>query len=155
MSTLAEALSAAHTQGDYNLLLDVLPYARFLGLRAEFCSPSDPRASTGSDLQLRVVLPFRPSLVGNPALPALHGGVVGACLEMAALLQVIHLRKAAPIPKTIDFTVDYLRAARPESLFAEAEVQRLGRRIVNVRMRAYQGDGAQPVALGRGNFLVD
>jgi uncharacterized protein (TIGR00369 family) len=141
---LGEALSNARAQGDYNLLLDALPYARFLGLRAE-----------RTDAGLRVALPFQPSLVGNPAVPALHGGVVGACLEMAALLQIIHLRNAAPIPKTIDFTVDYLRAARPEALFAEAEVQRLGRRIVNVRMRAYQGDGAQPVALGRGNFLVD
>jgi uncharacterized protein (TIGR00369 family) len=144
MSSLDEALAQARASGDYDLLLAVLPYARFLGLRAE-------RASAG----LRVVLPFQPSLVGNPALPALHGGVVGACLEMAALLQIIQLSNAAPIPKTVDFTVDYLRAARAEALFAEAEVQRLGRRIVNVRMRAYQSDAAQPVALGRGNFLVD
>lgn len=144
MSSLAEVLASAQSSGDYNRLLDALPYARFLGLRAEL------REGT-----LCVVLPFHGSLVGNPGLPALHGGVVGACLEMAALLQIIHLRRAAPMPKTIDFTVDYLRAARAEPLRAEAEVQRLGRRIVNVRMRAYQSDPAQPVALGRGNFLVD
>jgi uncharacterized protein (TIGR00369 family) len=144
VSALADALLSARSSGDYNLVLDALPYARFLGLRAEL-----------TDQQLRLTLPFRPSLVGNPGLPALHGGVVGACLEMAGLLQVIHLRGAPPIPKTIDFTVDYLRAARAETLFAEADVQRLGRRIVNVRMRAYQGDREQAVALGRGNFLVD
>lgn len=144
MSALADALLHARSSGDYNRLLSELPYARFLGLSAELVEST-----------LRIHLPFSPSLVGNPTVPALHGGVVGACLEMAALLQVIHLRSGPPIPKTVDFTVDYLRAARAESLFAEAEVQRLGRRIVNVRMRAYQGDRSEPVALGRGNFLVD
>jgi uncharacterized protein (TIGR00369 family) len=144
VSTLTEVLLRVRESGDYNMLLEAMPYARFLGLRAEL----------GEDT-VRVTLPFQPSLVGNPTLPALHGGVVGACLEMAALLQVLHLRAGPPLPKTVDFTVDYLRAARAEPLFAEAEVQRLGRRIVNVRMRAYQADRAQPVALGRGNFLVD
>jgi hypothetical protein len=41
-----------------------------------------------------------------------------------------------------------------EDLYAVAELQRLGRRIANVRMRAYQTSRAsEPVALGRGNFL--
>jgi len=144
VSTLADALLNARASGDYNLVLSTLPYARFLGLQVEQV-----------DETLRVSLPFRPSLVGNLALPALHGGVVGACLEMAGLLQIVHQRSGPPIPKTIDFTVDYLRAARAETLYAEAEVQRLGRRIVNVRMRAYQADRAHAVALGRANFLVD
>jgi uncharacterized protein (TIGR00369 family) len=143
MSTLAAVLERARESGDYNLVLDALPYARFLGLRA-----------TLSGQTLRAILPFQANLVGNQGLPALHGGVVGAVLEMAALLQVLHVSKG-PFPKTIDFTVDYLRAARAEPLFAEADVQRLGRRVVNVRMRAFQGDREQPVALGRGNFLVD
>jgi acyl-coenzyme A thioesterase PaaI-like protein len=59
------------------------------------------------------------------------------------------------MPKTIDFTVDYLRAAKPQDLFADAEVQRAGRRIANVRMRVYQSAASEPVALARGNFLLD
>lgn len=141
---LSSVLARARAERDYNVLLDVIPYARFLGLRA---------VSMGE--QVRVQLPFRPGLVGNPQLPALHGGVVGACLEMAALLQVLQQRGVSQVPKTVDFTVDYLRAARAVDLFAEAEVQRLGRRIVNVRMRAFQSDPGEPIALGRGNFLVD
>lgn len=144
MSGLAEVLERARTERDYNVLLDALPYARFLGLRAAWNGET-----------LRLSLPFKPSLVGNPLLPAIHGGVVGACLETAALLQVLYQRNGSQVPKTVDFTVDYLRAARAEELFAEAEVQRLGRRIVNVRMRAFQSNVAEPVALGRGNFLVD
>lgn len=144
MSALAEVLERARDTQDWGLLLDAIPYARFLGLRAQ---------TEGE--RVRLHLPFKPSLVGNPRLPALHGGVVGACLETAALLQILQQRGVSQVPKTVDFTVDYLRAARAGDLFAEAEVQRLGRRIVNVRMRAFQSVPDEPIALGRGNFLVD
>ena len=58
-------------------LLDTLPYARFLGLQSRM---------TGDDLV--VVMPFADHLVGNPMLPALHGGSTAALLEMTAVAQV-------------------------------------------------------------------
>ncbi|MDB4985479.1 MAG: thioesterase superfamily protein [Myxococcaceae bacterium] len=143
MSRLEAAVKAARQSGDYDALLQELPYARFTGMHAEL---------QGEVVRLR--LPFQQSLVGNTFVPAFHGGVVGALLESAALLQLIHAH-GLPFPKTIDFTVDYLRIARGEELYAVAEVQRLGRRIANVRMRAYQQNEHEPVALGRGNFLLD
>ena len=142
MNALDDAVQAARASGDYQLVLDALPYARFTGMRA---------ALEGEIVRLR--LPFHESLLGNTKPPAFHGGVVGALLESAALLQIAH-ELGSPFPKTIDFTVDYLRIARPEDLFAVAEVQRKGRRITNVRMRAYQQREDEPVALGRGNFLL-
>jgi uncharacterized protein (TIGR00369 family) len=142
LSALDEAVRAAREGGDYNLLLAQLPYCRFLGAEAALVAG-----------EVRVHLPFQPSLLGNTLVSALHGGVVGAALEMAALLQLVHER-GLPLPKTIDFTIDYLRLARAESLYAQAEIQRLGRRVANVRMRAYQADEQEPVALGRGHFLL-
>lgn len=142
MNALDAAVLSAHSNGDYQPVLDALPYARFTGMRA-----------TLSGEVVRLCLPFQQSLVGNRSLPAFHGGVVGALLESAALLQLVHER-GSPIPKTIDFTVDYLRVARAEDLFAVADVQRKGRRIANVRMRAFQQREDEPVALGRGNFLL-
>jgi uncharacterized protein (TIGR00369 family) len=142
MSQLDTALRAAHASGDYQLLLAELPYARFTGMLGTL---------EGDSVRLR--LPFQQILVGNTKLPAFHGGVVGALLETAALLQLIHER-GPPFPKTIDLTVDYLRMARAEELYAVAEVQRSGRRIANVCMRAYQQGAHEPVALGRGNFLL-
>jgi uncharacterized protein (TIGR00369 family) len=141
---LARIAQHARTSGDYNPLLDAFPYARFLGLRASLIGQT-----------VRLHLPFKPSLIGSPVLPALHGGVAGACLESAGLLQIIHERGGPPIPKTIDFTVDYLRAARACDVYAEAEVQRLGRRVANVRMWAFQADESQPIVTGRGHFLLD
>ncbi|HEX5661426.1 MAG TPA: PaaI family thioesterase [Polyangiales bacterium] len=143
MSALDAAVQAARAGGDYNPLLAQLPFCRFVGAEAALVHT-----------QVRVHLPYQPILIGNTFVKALHGGVVGASLELAALLQLIHER-GLPLPKTIDFTIDYLRLARTESLYAVADVQRLGRRVANVRMRAYQADEQQPVALGRGHFLLD
>jgi uncharacterized protein (TIGR00369 family) len=144
MIDLKAIVHEARERGDYNLLLDTIPYARFLGMRARL-----------TDDRVRIHVPFRDMLVGNAKLPSIHGGVAGACLETAALLQLIHESGGHSFPKTIDFTIDYLRQARGEDLFAEAEVQRAGRRMANVRMRAFQQDASQPVVLGRGNFLLE
>jgi uncharacterized protein (TIGR00369 family) len=142
VSALEDAVRTAREGGDYGRLLAELPYCRFLGAEAALFEG-----------QVRVHLPYQPHLVGNTLVDALHGGVMGAALELAALLQLIHER-GLPMPKTIDFTIDYLRLARKESLYAVADVQRLGRRVANVRMRAYQADEQEPVALGRGHFLL-
>lgn len=123
--------------------LEVIPYARFLGVRLE----------GGAD-GLVCVLPFRDDLVGNAILPALHGGVVGAFLELTALLQLVDQGDSARVPKPINFTVSYLRSAGPRETRGRAEIVKHGRRIANVRVTAWQDDPAKPVAAGTGNFLL-
>ncbi|HLK13062.1 MAG TPA: PaaI family thioesterase [Candidatus Binatia bacterium] len=120
-----------------------IPYARFLGVRVE----------AHADGQV-CVLPFRDDLVGNAALPALHGGVVGAFLELTALVQVVELSDSQRVPKPINFSIDYLRPAGPRDTRGRAELVKHGRRIVNVRVLAWQDDPARPVAAGIGNFLL-
>ncbi len=123
--------------------LAAIPYARFLGVRVE-------PAGDG----LVCVLPFRDDLVGNAALPALHGGVVGAFLELTALVQLLELTDDDRVPRPIDFAVDYLRSAGPRDTRGRAEIVKHGRRIANVRVLAWQDDPARPVAAGTGNFLL-
>jgi acyl-coenzyme A thioesterase PaaI-like protein len=123
--------------------LEVIPYARFLGAWVE-------QASDG----LRCVLPFRDDLVGNAQLPALHGGVVGAFLELTALLQLLELADSDRVPKPINFSVNYLRSAGPRDTQGRAEIVKHGRRIANVRVLAWQEGPDKPVAAGVGNFLV-
>jgi uncharacterized protein (TIGR00369 family) len=120
-----------------------IPYARFLDVRIE-------DAADG----LLCVLPFRDDLVGNAALRALHGGVVGAFLELTALLQAIELADTERVPKPINFSVDYLRSAGPRDTHGRAEIVKHGRRIANVRVVAWQDDPGKPVAAGIGNFLL-
>lgn len=130
---------------DLSRYLDAIPYARLLGVRV------------GSAEARELCLPFRRELVGNPMLPAIHGGVLGAFLELTAIVFLLGV-VAAPnsdrrLPKPINFSIDYLRTAGPRDTFARAEIFKLGRRIANVHVVAYQQAG-KPVASGNGKFLV-
>jgi len=123
--------------------LERIPYARLLGVRLE-------RQREG----LLCILPFHEDLVGNIALPAVHGGVVGAFLELTALVHLLEHAPEAQVPRPISFTIDFLRPAGPQDTFARAEIVRHGRRIANVRVLAWQSDAAKPVAAGIGNFKL-
>jgi uncharacterized protein (TIGR00369 family) len=129
---------AARTAGP--ALLEAWPYARFLGVRLE-AGEAGPLA----------VLPFDPKLIGNPILPALHGGVVASFLELAALARLDAEGRRA---RTIDITVDYLRPARPVTFYAEARILKLGRRAANLAVEAWQDDRESPVAALRGHFMI-
>ena len=127
-------------RSDLPALLDAWPYARFLGVRLE-ARDDGPLA----------VLPFDPKLIGNPILPALHGGVVASFLELAALARLDAEGRRA---RTIDITVDYLRPARPVTFYAEARILKLGRRAANLAVEAWQEDRDSPVAALRGHFMI-
>lgn len=120
-----------------------IPYAQFLGVRAEVMGD-----------ELTLVLPFTPHLIGNPALPALHGGVVGALMEIAALTQIAITSKSDRFPKTIDINIDYLRSGRPVDTYARARVVKIGRRIANVQVNAWQSERENPIAALHGHFKL-
>lgn len=123
--------------------LQRIPYARFLGLRAELAGD-----------EMTVILPYSPHLIGNVALPALHGGVLGALMEMTALAQLSITEGLARQPKPIDVTVGYLRSGRPVETYARAEIKRLGRRVANVYVEAWQEERGRPIANLHGHFHV-
>ena len=124
-------------------VLDAIPYARFLGVAVE-------RANGA----LECVLPFREDLVGNPILPAIHGGVIGAFLELTAILRMVDENGTDRVPRPINFAIDYLRSAGPTTTRARAEIFKLGRRVAVVHVVAWQDDPARPVASGNGKFLL-
>src|SRR5690606_15402053 len=64
-------------EGLLRSLVDGVPYIRFLGV--EFDRRGD---------ELTAVLPFSESLIGNPRLPALHGGATAAFLEISAMIEL-------------------------------------------------------------------
>ncbi|NNK77463.1 MAG: PaaI family thioesterase, partial [Litoreibacter sp.] len=118
---------------------------------------------------LTAILPYRDDLIGNPILPALHGGVTAAFLEVTAIVGLTwsalwnELEEApvAPeiwvsprIPKTIDFTVDYLRSGLPRDAYARARVNRSGRRYASVHVEAWQDNRSRLFAQATGHFLM-
>ena len=97
---------------------------------------------------------FADHLIGNPALPALHGGTLGALLESSAIFELLWRAETIVLPKTITLTVDYLRSGGPHDTHARSIVTRHGRRVANVRVEAWQTDRATPVATAHAIFLV-
>ena len=121
-----------------------IPYVRFLGLRCELAGD-----------EMTAILPSSEHLIGNTSIPAIHGGVVGAFLELTALAQLIIREPARRQPRTIDMTIDYLRPARGGlTTYARADVRKLGRRIASVHVEAWQDARANPVAALRGHFML-
>ena len=51
-------------------------------------------------------------------------------------------------------TIEYLRSGRPQETFATAHIVKVGRRIANVRVDAWQGERDKPIAALRGHFLL-
>jgi len=141
--SLIERLDAARRASDYQAFVDTVPYARFLGLTAG-----------ERDGELITTMRFGDHQIGNPALPALHGGTLGALLESAAIFELLWRAETLVLPKTITLTVDYLRPGAPVDTHARGIVTRQGRRVTNVRMEAWQGDRATPVATAHAVFLV-
>lgn len=144
-----------------NQLVDSIPYIRHLGVSFE---------RKGDELT--AVLNYSERLIGNPLLPALHGGAIGAFLEIAAVIELnwaliwermegggpaaaeIEAGHLPPIPKTIDFTVDYLRSGLPRDAYARARVNRSGRRYASVHVEAWQDNRSRLFAQATGHFLM-
>ena len=137
-------------------LVEGVPYIRFLGIQF------DRRGD-----ELTAVLPYRDDLIGNPLLPALHGGVTAAFMEVAAIIELgwtmiwEEMESGAAgssgpvrLPKTIDFTVDYLRSGLPRDAYARARVNRSGRRYASVHVEAWQDNRSRLFAQATGHFLM-
>ena len=142
-------------------LVDGVPYIRFLGIGFE---------RRGDELT--AILPFDKKLIGNPLLPALHGGATAAFLEVTAIIGLswamlwdeIESGAFDPdalvggqmprLPKTIDFTVDYLRSGLPRDAYARAQVNRSGRRYASVHVEGWQDNRTRAFAQATGHFLM-
>lgn len=142
-------------------LVGGVPYIQFLGISF------DRRGD-----ELTALLPFDEKLIGNPFLPALHGGVTAAFLEVTAIielswsmlwedvesgalsLEALEAGKLPRLPKTIDFSVDYMRSGLPRDAYARARVTRSGRRYASVQVEAWQDNRNRPFAHGAAHFLM-
>lgn len=142
-------------------LAGAVPYIRTMGI--EFERRGD---------ELTGIMPFRQDLIGNPMLPALHGGATAAFLEITAVMTLnwAHLwddleagkldlenaeAEALPrLPKTVDFTVDYLRTGLPRDAYARARITRAGRRYASVQVEAWQDNRDRLYAQAMGHFVM-
>ncbi len=128
---------------DLQAIVDAIPYCKFIGIDVD-------RKGT----ELTTILRFSQKLIGNPVLPALHGGVVGAFLEVTAVIQLMLEAESEDLPKPVDIGIDYLRSGKPVDTYARAIVTKHGRRVCNVRVEAWQDEHTRPIAALHGHFLI-
>ena len=159
LPALAGEPGAAGGGADLVICHNVLEYvdSPSAALAAVAAYSVDPKAArvASEELKRRDPVDFAEPLIGNPTIPALHGGVLGAFMELTAVAELARRGDGdGPLPRTIGVTVEYLRSGRARDTYARAEVRRLGRRIANVAVEAWQDDRARPVALLHGRFLL-
>lgn len=140
---LNQLIQTCKQQGDFNAMLEFIPYAKFIGVEIE-----------EDDQGWLFTLGTEPSNVGNPISPALHGGVVAGFMEVAAALAQMLSTTEPTLPKIIDFSIDYISAGKVEPTHARCSLVRQGKRIANVHVVAWQSHIEQPIATARAYFLL-
>ncbi len=128
---------------DPESVLKSIPFVNFLGVRLEVAGD-----------ELTTCLPYAPQLIGNPMIPALHGGVIGAFMEITAMAQLALSENFDHIPKPIDVTVQYLRSGKAQDTYARAILNRVGRTVANVEVSAWQEHKRTPIATLQAHFLL-
>lgn len=140
---MAEAVRKARETGDVNIMIDAIPYAKLLGIKGV-----EGKKDTFH-------LEPRKTNIGNPTLPALHGGAVGGFMELSASTYLMMEMDVFKVPKTVDFSIDFLRPGRFKDLYSRCVIQRFGSKLVNISIEAWQDDETESVAKARAQFLVE
>jgi len=124
-------------------LIASIPYAQTLGIDVEF-----------NEDGFVLILPYLKSNIGNPTLPALHGGAIGGFMEVCAMAELKRRAPTLPFSKPIGINIDYLRRGKPVKTYASATIFKEGARVANVRVRAWQESLDKPIAALSGHFLI-
>lgn len=143
LEILQQGLNKARAASSPQQILDLIPYSSFIGAEAKI---------EGSDVLYW--LDRRPTNIGNPSLPAIHGGVIGGFLELSAAIEILYTLDVNAVPKVVDFSLDYLRPGRYKTIYASCTVLRQGRKLVNVTATAWQDSPDTPIATARCHFLI-
>ena len=99
--------------------------------------------------ELKVEMPFRPTLERRPGTGQFHGGPIAFFIDTVGDYAV-GMMLGAPVP-TINIRIDYLKPAVGGSLTAVARVRVTGRRVSVVDIEVLN-DEASLIAIGRGTY---
>ena len=102
----------------------------------------------------QVHVPFKDDFVGDFIHGLWHGGIIASIADSAAgIAASTILTDARDKLNTIDLRIDYLKGAIKEDLYAEAELLKVGKRIIKVDVKLYQ-ETKGTVAIARGAFSL-
>ena len=126
---------------------EFIPFNKFLGIEVASIEPG----------KVRLEIPFRDVLIGDPMKPAMHGGVLSALADTTGGLA---LWSAIDDPRrlvsTIDLRIDYIRPGRLERIAAEGTIVRIGGRVGVADIRLFHpAKPEETVATGKGVYAIN
>jgi uncharacterized protein (TIGR00369 family) len=103
---------------------------------------------------MRMRLPFKECYVGNPAIPALHGGVVSSLIDqVGGFCSWSMLSKPLDRVSTTNLTVNYFNPAPKAALIGEARVINTSKKFFVTDITVYTEDDPDvKLAAGRATF---
>jgi uncharacterized protein (TIGR00369 family) len=129
-----------------HMMEELVPFNRVLGVKC----------TVAREGFVRLEIPFRPELIGDPTRPALHGGVMSALADTAGGAAVwTTLEDERARVSTIDLRIDYLRPGQSETVVCEATVVRAGNRVGVTDMRIFHpSNETETIATGKGVYNI-
>ena len=144
MDSKTDYFASVRASKDFEKAIEMIPYAKLLGIRFQ----------ESEEEGLLFHLPFHEKNIGNKRLPAIHGGVIGGFMESAAIIHLMWTMESAGMPKVVDFSLDYTSSGRAEDTYASCNIVKLGRRIANVQIQAWQSSRQKVIAVARSHFKL-
>lgn len=128
-----------------NILENLIPFHKLLGLQLT-------EAGEGF---VRILIPYKKELVGDPRTNRIHGGVISTVMDAAGgAAGIMTLRDAADQIATVDIHIDYLFPGRPEDILVEGRIIRNGNSLIFTRMAACHEADDQIIAQARAVYRV-
>lgn len=138
-----------------------MPNPQLLSILPQLASASAHTSALGFQYEgvegkrVRMRVPYRAELVGDPASGVLSGGLVSTLLDHVGGMSVWLALDQFQSIATLDMRVDYMRAATPGcDLFAEAECYQLNRTMAYVRAWAFEDTPENPVAASQAAYII-
>ena len=102
---------------------------------------------------LIITMPPGDGVMGRPGF--LHGGAIAGLLDYTAWVTLFDALEDGATIKPISISTDFMRGGKLEPTKARATIVRLGRRVANVSVAAWQEDEAKPIAAANLKFLIE
>lgn len=129
----------------FNVFNEMIPFNKFIGLELVELEEGFARAT----------IAFKPELMGDTRISAIHGGVISAAMDaVGGIAGIATLTSIEDKIVTVDMRVDYIRSARNTGLIVEGRIVRSGNKIITTNMQVFAANDHTLVAEGRGVYHV-
>ena len=127
----------------FKIFNEFIPFNKFIGMELVEIENGFAKAT----------IKFKPELVGDSRILAIHGGVISAAMDaVGGIAGITTLQSMEDKLVTVDMRVDYIRSARDTDLIIEARIVRSGNKIITTNMQAFAANDHTLEAEGRGVY---